>query len=208
MGKPSRSELICELLATPGQILGRDLLDTLDETQLLRLHLATFRQRLNPARSTNFLEEGIPLAEAEARAKLFVERCTRTELEKFAVTLVMNTFVADAMVESQRGLTDAYRDLPEAVFAAWGNERAAQQEKKRLTGKSGGDKAAAKVEAVRNRAIKLALERRPVAGWASAPAAAEAIYSDVRDYARTLGRNFSRRAVEEWMRAAGIKRGA
>lgn len=205
---PSRGELILALVETPAQIFDRQTLETFSDKQLLRLYVATARHRRNPTSSTDFLEEGISPAEAEARAELFVEKCTRKQLEAFAVRLVMSQFAGDAMMKAQQELTDAWRNIPDVLVEAWGKERANQQERKRCIGKSGGDKAAKKVEIVRNRAIKLALERRPESGWASAPAAAEAIYADVRDFARTLGRSFSRRAVEGWMRDAGIKRGA
>lgn len=208
MNRPSRSELIFALLETRGQGIAREGLDALTDKQLLRLYVETSRQRLNPTASTDFMEHGISNAEAESRAELFVERCNRADLERFAVMLVMSALHSDAMLKSQEELTDAYRRIPDAVVEAWGRERAKDKERKRANAKRGGDKAAAKIEAVRNRAIKLALERRPASGWSSAPAAAEAIYGDVREYARTLGRNFSRRAVEGWMRDAGIKRGA
>lgn len=76
----------------------------------------------------------------------------------------------------------------------------------RQIGAQGGAVAAAKTREVREFAVHRAEELAPKGGWSSAPQAAEAIAQEVAAFGRTRGRNPSRRKLEEWLRAAGIKR--
>lgn len=76
----------------------------------------------------------------------------------------------------------------------------------KAAGAKGGNKAAAATHEVRKYAEHLAKDRAPEGGWRSAPHARAEIASDVRAFARQRGRSYSDRKIEEWLRAAGIKR--
>jgi hypothetical protein len=73
-------------------------------------------------------------------------------------------------------------------------------------GAKGGQISASVTADVRVQAIMLARQHEPEGGWPSAPKAAEGIFPLLLPYARGIGRSPSRRIVEQWLRAAGIKR--
>lgn len=77
---------------------------------------------------------------------------------------------------------------------------------KKIEGTLGGNAKAKTTKAIHDHAVALAKERAPAGGWKSAPEAAEAIMADVDTFARARGRRIASRKIEEWLRAAGIKR--
>lgn len=113
----------------------------------------------------------------------------------------------EALVLTDRITSHAFRftEASRKLDAAYAVET--QMRAYRAAGAKGGKAAAAVTRQVREEAIRLANERVPEGGWLSAPHAAEVIASDLAAYARTKGRNPTRRKLEEWLRAAGIKRG-
>lgn len=78
----------------------------------------------------------------------------------------------------------------------------------RQFGAKGGNAAAEATRLVRQFSVTLAQERAPPEGWSSAPRACEAIFQEVNELALRHGRRYTPRKIEEWLRSAGIKRGA
>lgn len=80
------------------------------------------------------------------------------------------------------------------------------QEQRAKNGAKGGRKSAGVTAAVRDEAIRLANEMAPQGGWPSAPRAADEVQPHLMPFAARHGRRPSRRKVEEWLRAAGVKK--
>ena len=112
----------------------------------------------------------------------------------------------EALVLTERITNHAFRftEASRRLDALWAVDT--QLRAYREAGAKGGKAAAATTQEVRDEAIRLARERQPEGGWRSAPHAADNIAADLAVFARKKGRNPARRKVEEWLRAAGIKR--
>lgn len=164
-------------------------------------------EHLSPA---ELLENLRARNEERAKRRRFLERRSQSELVEIAMELLEHLEVVAQMADDRQESIDAVVGLAISLGEAgkrWvEREREAAIEARRRSGAEGGARAALATREVRELAVRLAQERAPEQGWQSAPAAADAIATDVNEFARTKGRRFSHRKIEEWLRDAGIKR--